>query len=207
MKAARLFPLAGIAAPVLFVIAFAVGGEAPSTDDSVREIVSFYRENDSDQIWAAAILTWGTLLFVLFVAGLWRVLRDAEPERRGGSALVLIGVAIYAVGATIFASLAFTAGDIADDAGPGTLVTLNALGSDAFFTVALGVCVFLLGAGTSIIQTAAVPKWIGWVAVVIAVVAVTPAGFFAFLAMGVWLLIMSVLLWMRGGATPAQAAP
>jgi hypothetical protein len=207
MKAARLFPLAGIGAVVLFVIAFIVGGETPDTDDSIRSIVSFYRDNDTEQIVAAGILTWGTALFLLFVSGLWRVLRDAEPERRGGSTLVVIGSTVFAVGATIFAGITFTLGDIADDVGPATMQTLNALNSDMFFTVALGTFIFLLGMGVSIIQTGALPAWVGWVAVVIGVIAITPAGFFAFLAMGPLLLIVSVLLYLRQGATPAPGGP
>jgi hypothetical protein len=207
MKAARLFPLAGIAAVALFVIAFAVGGESPGTDDSIRKIVSFYRDNDSDQVWAAALLTWGTAFFLLFSSGLWRFLRNADPERRGGSTLVVVGSTVFAVGATIFAGISFTLGDAADDMGPAAIQALNALNSDMFFTVALGTFTFLIGAGASVVQTGALPKWIGWVAMVIAVVALTPLGFFAFLVMLVWLLIVSVLVYLRQSATPAPEAP
>jgi hypothetical protein len=45
---------------------------------------------------------------------------------------------------------------------------------------------------------------LGWAALVIAVAAFTPAGFFAFLASIAWVLIVSIVL-MRGG-TPASAA-
>jgi hypothetical protein len=206
VKAARLFPLAGIGAVALYVAAFAIAGETPGTEDSLREIVSFYRDNDAEQAWAAAILAWGTGLFVLFTAGLWRFLRDAEPERHGGSALVLVGGTIFAVGATIFASIGFALGDAADEMAPPAIQALNTLNSDAFFTVALGGFAFMLGTGVSIIQTEAVPKWIGWLAVVIGIIALTPLGFFAFLAMGPFLLILAVVLWTRG-TTRAPEAP
>ena len=206
MKKSWLLPLAGALAVIVFVIAFAVGGETPDTDDSVRKIASFYRDNDSDQQFAAALLTWGTALFLLFATGLWRLVRDAETERRAASSLLLVGSALYAAGSTLFAGITFTLGDAADDLGPGALQTLNAMNSDMFFTVALGTFTFLIGAGVSIIQTAVLPKWLGWVAVVIGIVALTPAGFFAFLALGVWILIVCVLLAMRP-ATPAPAAP
>ena len=206
MKAARLFPLAGIGAVVLYVVGFVVSGETPSTDDSVREIVSFYRDNDSEQVIAAALVAWGTALFVLFSSGLWRVIRDAETERRGGSTLIVVGTTVFAVGASIFSGLGFTLGDVADDVGPGAIQTLNALNSDMFFTVALGTFLFLMGAGASMIQTGVLPKWLGWVSVVLAVLALTPAGFFVFLALGPWLLIVSGLLYARG-STPAREAP
>jgi membrane protease YdiL (CAAX protease family) len=108
MKAARLVSLAGVATVVVLVIATVVGGETPDGDDSVRRIVSFYRDNDSEQQWAAALVTWGLALFLLFASGLWRVLRDAETERRAASSLALVGSALFAVGGTIFAGLTFT---------------------------------------------------------------------------------------------------
>ena len=207
MKKAWLVPLAGALAVVLFVIAFLVGGETPDTDDSLRKIVSFYRDNDSDQVWASALLTWGTAFFLLFATGLWRFLRNVETERRAASTLVVIGSALFAVGATIFAGISFTLGDAADDLGPGALQTLNALNSDMFFPVALGVFTFLIGAGASILQTGVLPKWLGWVTVVLGVLALTPVGFFVFLALGLWILAVSVLIYMRESATPARAAP
>jgi hypothetical protein len=205
MKAARLVPLAGVAAVVLFVIATIVSGDTPDGDDSVRKIVSFYRDNDTEQQWAAALVTWGLALFLLFASGLWRVLRDAETERRAASSLALVGSALFAVGGTIFAGLTFTLGDLADNLGPGSLQTLNALNSDMFFPVALGMFTFLMGAGASVINTEALPKWLGWVSVVLAVLALTPLGFFVFLAMALWILIVSAVLYMRG-ATPSPAA-
>ena len=206
MNAARLVPLAGVAMVVLVVIAFIVGGETPDGDDPIREVVSFYLDNDTDQIVAAAFLLWGTAAFLLFASGLWRVLRNAETERRGASSLVLVGAAIFAVGTTIFAGITFTLGDFADDVGPQAIQALNALNSDLFAPLALGVFTFLIGAGASIIATAALPKWVGWVAVVLGVAAITPLGFFAFLALGLWILIVSVLIFLRGG-TPAPRAP
>lgn len=205
MTAARLVPLAGVATVVLVVIAFIVGGEAPSGDDPIGKIVSFYRDNDSDQVLAAAFLIWGMAAFLLFASGLWRFLRNAEIEPRGASSLVLVGAAVLGVGATLFAGITFTLGDFADDLQPQAIQALNALNSDLFPPLTLGVFAFLAGAGASVIATAALPKWIGWVAVVLGVAALTPAGFFAFLALGLWILIVSALIFVRR-ATPAPLA-
>jgi len=206
MNRARLVPLAGILAIVLIVIAFIVGGETPDGDDSLRKIVSFYRDNDDAQVLAGSFLGWGTALFLVFASGLWRMVRDLETERHGSSALLLGGSVLWAAGASIFAGLTFTLGDLAKDLGPGALQTLNALNSDMFFTLALGTFAFSAGAGVSILKTRVMPIWLGWVAIVIAIVAVTPAGFFAFLVMGLWVLIVSVLMLVRG-PSPAPAAP
>jgi hypothetical protein len=199
-------PLAGVAAVVVSVVAIVVGGETPDGDDSLQEIVSFYRENDSDQQWSAALAAWGTAFFLLFASGLWRVLRNAETERSAASSLVLVGSALFAVGTTIFAGIGFTLGDFADDLGPGAMQTLNALNSDMFFPLALGMFIFLIGVGASVIQTGVLPKWLGWASVVIAVLALTPIGFIVFLALGLWILIVSALL-ATSGPAPSPGAP
>jgi hypothetical protein len=206
MKRPWLIPLAGILAIVVIVIAFAVGGESPDADDSLRKVVSFYRDNDSEQVIAAALLGWGAALLLLFGAGLWRIVREAETERHGASSLLLGGSVLWAAGATIFAGITFTLGDVADDLSPAAIQALNALNSDMFFTVAVGTFAFAVGAGMSALNTGILPKWLGWAAIVIGIVAITPAGFFGFLAFGVWVLIASIVLLMRG-PTPARAAP
>jgi hypothetical protein len=208
MHAARLVPLAGVAMIVLIVIAFVVGGETPNGDDPIRKITSFYRDDDSDQMLAAAFLIWGTAAFLLFASGLWRILRNAETERLGASALGLVGAAVLAVGTTLFAGISFTLADFADQLQPAAMQALNALNEDLFPPLALGVFTFLFGAGASIVTTAALPKWLGWVAGILSIVALTPAGFFAFLAMGVWILIVSVVIFLRGArSAPATPSP
>jgi hypothetical protein len=199
----RVVPLSGVLAIALIIAAVIVGGETPDTDDSLREIVSFYRDND--QAGPAALLGLGALFFLIFVTTLWNALRTAEAERRGASTLALVGGTVLVVGMTIFAGIGFTLGDTADDLTPAAIQTLNALNSDLFFPLAVGNAAFLLGAGVSAVQTAAIPQWLGWAAIVLGVFAATPLGFFAFLLMGLWSLIVSVLLWRVSPAPPAPS--
>jgi hypothetical protein len=189
----RFVPLSGVLAVVLIIVAVIVGGETPDTEDSLREIATFYRDND--QSGPSALLGLGALFFLIFVTTLWHALRKAEADRRGASTLALVGGTILVVGMTIFAGIGFTLGDTADDLTPAAIQALNALNTDLFFPLAVGNAAFLLGAGVSAVQTGALPKWLGWAAVVLGVFAATPLGFFAFLVMGLWSLIVSVLLW------------
>ena len=82
------------------------------------------------------------------------------------------------MGVTIFAGLAFTAGDAVENVRSRTMQTMHALEMDMFFTVAVGTGAFLLGAGVGILKTDALPEWLGWAAIVIGVIALTPVGFF-----------------------------
>ena len=63
----------------------------------------------------------------------------------------------------------------------------------------------MLAAGLSIVRHGALPQWLGWVAILLAVIGMTPVGFVGFLGSAVWVLIVSVMLSMR--ARSAQAPP
>jgi hypothetical protein len=57
--------------------------------------------------------------------------------------------------------------------------------------------VFLFSTGISIVRHAALPKWLGWIAILLGVLGVTPAGFLAFMGGGIWILVVSVMLALR----------
>ena len=61
----------------------------------------------------------------------------------------------------------------------------------------MGSVVAMLAAGLSIVRHGALPKWLGWVAIALAVIGMTPVGFVGFLGSAVWVLIVSVMLSMR----------
>jgi hypothetical protein len=193
----KLVPLSGVAAVAVIFAAFAVGGESPNADASLNEVVSFYTKNDSDQILAGVLLAYGALLFLIFSTTLAGVLRRAEGESGGASALSFAGGIIFAVGALLFAGIAFAAGDVPDKIDPAALQALNVLNSDLFFPMAVGTAAFFFGSGIGVVKTGALPKWLGWVAIVAGVVAITPVGFAAIPLLGIWTLITSVMLAMR----------
>jgi hypothetical protein len=204
MSAKQLVPLSGVVAVVLIIAAFVVGGETPEAGDSIKEVVSYYSEHDTDLQIASALLALGSFFFLVFSTMLAGLLRRAQGDSGGPSALGFAGGIVFTVGVTIFAGLGFTAADTVGDVDPTVVQALNALGADMFFTVAVGTGAFLLGAGIAALKTGVLPRWLGWAAVVIGVVAITPAGFFGFIALGIWTLIVSVML-ARRTDTPQPA--
>jgi hypothetical protein len=210
MTASRLgkfVPLTGIVAVVLIVVSFVVSGETPDTDDPLQEVVTFYTENDSDQMAAAILLGFGALFFLIFATALRNTLRRAERDGAGASTLSFAGAIVFAVGATIFAGIAFTLGDAADNIEPPSLHTLHVLNNDMFLTVAVGLFAFALGTGIAVVRTGALPAWLGWVAIVLSVLSITPIFFIAFAVMGIWILVASVLLTLAADRAPPSTAP
>src|SRR5438128_2629883 len=113
-----LAPLAGVAFVALAVAAFIIGGDTPDTEDSPQKILSFYKDNDTEQIWAAAFLAWATVLFLLFLGVLRTVLRAAEGGLARLSTVAFGGGVVLAIGMLSFAGFTFALADTADDLTP-----------------------------------------------------------------------------------------
>lgn len=196
-----LTALTGAAFVVLVIIGFAIGGEPPTaSEDSAQDIVDFYVDNDSRLIAGAALAAFGATLFVFFGGYLRRLLRASEGEQGMLSAVMFAGVIIFATGLAIDGTITFALVDTAGDVDPAATQALAALFNNDFLPLAVGLQVFLLGLGLSALRGAAVPKWLGWAAIVLSVVAVTPIGFVAFLGTGLLILVLSVMLSMRARA-------
>lgn len=199
-------PLLGIAFVVLVVISFAISGETPDIKDSPQKILAFYNDNDSSQQWAAALLSWGTVLFLFFLGVLRSTLAEAEGGTPRLSAVAFAGGIVLALGMLGFAGFTFTLGDAADHLTPDAAQALNALNSDFFLPLAAGLGTLMIATGISSIRSRVFPAWLGWLAVLIGIAAITPAGFFGFLAFGLWTIAASIVMW-RAGSAGAVAPP
>lgn len=193
---------------VLVVIAFVVGGEPPDPSDaSVQEIIDFYVENEGSVILGAALATVAATFLVFFFGYVRTVLRAAEGDRGMLSLVSFAGAVIVAIAIAVDSTISFALAETVDDVDPTAVQALSALWSNDFLPFALGVQVLLLATGLSAIRHGALPKWLGWIALLLAVIAVTPIGFVAFLGAGVWILIVSIVLTLRARATRRPATP
>jgi hypothetical protein len=199
-------PITGIVAVVLFIIAFILGGETPDFDAAPKEILDYYGDQ-TEQVIVSILALYGAVLLVFFSAALRSRLWRSESLAQ----LVLVGGALLALGWAIFAGLNFTLTDLANSDNvsridPGTLQSLNALNSDFFFPVVLGTTVWIFSVALAILRSGGLPRWLGWAALVIAIVAVTPLGFIAIPLSGLWILVASVLM-LRAPADVPPAVP
>lgn len=203
MKKEWLLPLTGVVFIVLVIAGFIVGGEPPNTeDDSVQEIVDFYVD-DRDSIFAGVFLLGLAMVFFIFFANYLRALFHGTRA----AATILVGAAIFVVGGAIDGTLLIAMTEAADnDLPPETILTLQALWDNDFLPFAIGITVFVTSLGISILRTAVLPRWLGWVTIAIAVVSIAgPIGFFAFPLTGLLILVLSVMLTLR--ARKAAAPP
>lgn len=199
-------PLAGVGFVLVAILGFIVSGEPPEASKPAQEIADFYRDNDSSVTIGAALLGIAATLLVFFAGVLRRELRRAEGEGGTLSLIAFAGAVIFAVGAAIDSTILFALAEASDDLQPAQMQTLQALWDNDFMPMAVGLQLLLLASGLSILRHGALPKWLGWIALVLGVLAATPAGFVAFMAGGIWIIVVSIVLALRGRSREAPPA-
>jgi hypothetical protein len=188
--------LTGVAFTVLVAIGAVLSGSAPADTASGQAVIAFYLEHGAQQKAAVVVLAFAFVALVFF-AGWLRVYFRQQTSRDGLTATALAGAALLAAGQTISAGLAWTLASAPGHLQPAAAQALNVARNDMVITSAAGWLIFSGVTGLAIIRSQALPSWLGWLSIVIAIVVVTPAEFAAFLAFALWTVIVSVLTWRR----------
>ena len=188
----------------LFLLALIAGvviaGEPPDpTDDSAAEVVEYYLDNDSEVMFASVLWTLAGALFVVFAAAISRMLREGLGADNALPTISVAGATIFAAGTAVSGALGFAAADLADEEAISeeTINTINAISWDFFFPFAAGLFLFFLATGIGIVRSGVLPKWLGWIAILFGVIALTPIGFGAAIGGALWVLVVSVLIGLR----------
>jgi uncharacterized membrane protein len=207
MKLPRFAPLTGIAFVVLLIIGFGpVGGDTPGSDDSASKISAFYHDHQTKEVVAAVIVALAVIFFAMFIVALRDYLRGDGANGDFWPTVALVGgvvsVAGFCLAITVHAALV----DGAHNKLPGdAMIALNAVDNWDFFAFAFPLTIMLFGvAGATLKGQADLPKWLGWLALVIGILFFAgPLGFIAFLLTGIWIIIASVVMYRRAGAATA----
>jgi hypothetical protein len=199
----RWLPLTGILSVLIIVAGFLLG-EPPDASHPPQEIVDFYVDNGDKLQYGTIGFIIALILFVTFGSYLRTVLDRGEGSTGISSLIAFSGAVVFAVGGAIDATIQFGIIEAVDDLEPTQIQTLQALWDNDWVPIQLGITMFILASGLSIVRHKSLPVWLGWIAIVIGIVGLTPVGFVAFLATGVWILVLGVMLLINEGsaATP-----
>lgn len=204
-KLERLAPITGAIFFVLLIVSFVISGEGPDAKDDPADIVDFYMDNEGTLLVGAFLAVAAATALVFFGAYIRKLIAEAAGRDEMLSSVAMVGFAIYATGiaidATVVVALTSTAGDIE----PTSSQALSALYENDFVPFALGSLLLLLATGIAALKHGVLPRWLGWVAIVLAVLLVTPVGFIGFLGGGIWILVVSIVLTLRAGETAPGA--
>src|SRR5438874_6643246 len=203
----RLAPLTGVVSVAIIVAVFAIGGNTPEGEDGAAKVQAFYIKHHDKHTALAFILALSIPFLLFFVSSLRYDLRRAGGTGQLANAAFAGGV-LAAAGFGILAFVHYALADAGNSAKTiGTTQVLNVLDNSDFIPAAAGLGVLVLGAGLSAVRHGGLPRWLGWIGVVIGILAFTPAGFFAFLGSGIWIAVVAIVLTQaRRSAAPASAA-
>lgn len=200
----RWAPLTGVVGAILLFFAFFAGGNTPNANASPASVISFFVRNGSTAKTLGLIGTFAMIFFVFFAVAL-------AGRMRGGSAWLangmIAGAVFGAVGVAALFSVQFVLGDNARYLNAGSASALNLLNNDLFLPAAAGMCVFGIVGGLAVAASRLLPRWMGWVLVVIGACCASPLLFFALLVIAAWMLVAGIWLTVRGLPRLREAEP
>jgi hypothetical protein len=211
-KLARWSLLGGALYVVLFIVGVSVGfnGE-PDTSKSQDKVLAYWaKSSHRDKLaWGWILVGLGVFFFLWFVAALRQRIRAADPDGFYATVATIGGV-VYAT--TGFAALSLEVGikSMSDDTFHHTVYPeLIHAADDAGWVMhaggAIGISALIIAASLAARRMGAVPGWLAWVSVVVGVLSLGAIAFFPILLFFLWLLIVSIAMFIRAGRAPSSA--
>jgi len=190
----RFAPLSGVVFFLLLLISAVSGGETPGEYASGATVLSFF-EDHADAQKVSHLIEALEVVFLLFFAS-W--LRDYLRGRGAGplASALFGGAVVIAVGGAARAGIGWALASGHDKLDPTAAETLNVLYSTHYPAV-VGFAAFMFAAWASILRTGALPTWLGWVALPIALVAIAPPTLVPLIASSVWMAVVGIVLFVR----------
>jgi hypothetical protein len=195
----RLALLSGAAFFVLLLVSSISGGETPGDYASGETVLSDFTAHASAQKLSSLIEALGVVFLVLFASRLRAWLQAGGADALASA--VFGGAVVIAVGGAARAGIGWALASAPDSLQPSTAQALNVLYASHYPAI-VGMAVFMFAAWGSILRTGALPPWLGWAALPIALAAVAPPSLFPLIATGVWTAAASVVMYRLDGQSP-----
>ncbi len=199
----RLAPLTGLVSVVLLII----GAVVISNYDYLppAENVADYLNSNPSRISAGAYVASLSAFFFIWFAG---SLRSALIAREGGTgrlSTVAFGGGVAAAAALGISFTAVISAGLRAGA-PGGITPIGAVTMFDFWGQVMGqmfaICLAVFIGATAVVslRTAVFPAWFGWVSALVAFGLLTPFAYFILAFAVVWLLVVSIWLYIRGAS-------
>lgn len=217
LETRRLWEQIGAAGGIVFVVLQVVsqsliqaGGSEPAFDAPAAEIEAFFMNRNMQLALTGGFLSvLSTIAFIWFLGALWARLRRSEGEP-GWLSLVAFASGLAGMAAILGSGgweLALLR--LGDGLQAETFRLLFDLGNFAFAAYWVALAGMLLAAGVVILRDGALPRWLGWfgLAVALALLAVravwftaSGAKFLPYALFWIWLIAVSINLIRQTGA-------
>ena len=201
----RWAPIGGIAFVVCMVVGSMLVGDIPKPDASRGEITRYLADADNHVRNIAGAYLWvvGALMFLWFLTRLRNDLRRAEGGTGALSTLAFGGgvafAAVWMVSAVLFAAVPYAVEW--RDAPVTNIDMVRVLPPAGRMLLLLGggfaALLILIAASAVILRTALLPRWLGWLGIVAALLLVFDATYQTIFPFWVWVFIASCVMLTR----------
>jgi hypothetical protein len=200
----RFLPLAGVLAGLLFFAGLLLNRSDPSSETGPADTFSYWHDDRGrHQIVGLLLAPLIAFLLVFFGTALRRRLERESGDSGHGS--VAFGGALLAAAA--FALVGMLEGAMTNAAHEGqqqSVYTLNQLHSYDWLAWNAAFAAVLLATGIGARRNAMLPVPLAWATIVIGASLLTPLGFFGFILVPVWLIVVGLWLARSSKARPER---
>jgi hypothetical protein len=200
----RLMPLSGIVFVALIVTAIFLTN-APGSNASASTVLKYYQTHQHTTSAAALLIGLGVIFALGFFGHLREYLRQDRATRWLAST-AFGGVLLFAVGGALSAGSYIALGDQPQVLNAAAAQTLNLIQNDVTTSLTqAGLAVFYLATGAAILRGRRLPAWLGWVSLVLGVLAASLIlAFIAFVATALWVIAVAIILWTKAAHESAE---
>jgi hypothetical protein len=200
----RFLPLAGVLAGLLFFVGLVLLRDDPPSESAVAETFAYWQDNRGQhQIIALLLTPLMAFLLVFFGAGLRRRLERGADSGHGTVALggALLAAATFGLVGMLEAAMT----NAAHEGNRQAVYTLNQLHSYDWLGWNAAFAAVLLSTGLGARRNRMLPAPLAWVTIIIGASLLTPLGFFGFILLPVWLIVVG--LWLSRGQEKTSLEP
>jgi len=205
---ARFAPLiTGVLFVVMVVKGTQMTSNTPARTANGATVLAYYQAHNA-RMGGAGFSLMLSVVFGLFFYGILRSYLSRSPRAEWAASIGFAGAVMFGVGALVSAGVDFAFSDVQTNLSAATAQVLNVLQNDLNgFLISGGLCALMLGFGIAILRARLMPRWLGWVTIVIGVLAAAgPLIGVALLLEGLWVLVMSVMLFQHNAVVSPRTA-
>jgi hypothetical protein len=201
----RFLPLAGVLAGLLFFSGLFLLRDDPSNETGPAKTFAYWQaDHGKHQIIGLLVAPLIAFLLVFFAAGLKRSLERGSDSAHGTVALggMLFASVMFAVVGMLEAAMT----SAAKEGQQGSVYTLNQFHSYDWLGWNAAFAATLLATGIGARRNGMLPTPVAWATIAIGASLLTPLGFFGFVLIPLWLVVVGLLLSRRSPDPIASAA-
>jgi hypothetical protein len=195
-------PLSGVLFVALVLASIFVSPSMPGDKASAARIIDFYTKHQTSQRVSGLLTVIAVVVGVFFFGVLRHRLRQPEGNEQFAS-MAFGGAILFGAGGCLSAGIQWTLADVPNRLSAGAAQSLNLIQNNLTFALTTaGISALTLTTAIALLRSRMLPGWIGWFSVLIGVDALLgPLGMISFIAMGPWVLVLSVALYRSAPTT------